>query len=86
MDQPGGYGKSIRRRRSAIRSISHRLIREKKRKIEDAAANGSTYEGTDFLSRLRELTVTSLLCCKAEHHFSEIRLYKRPGSRRSLLG
>jgi len=52
--QPNEHQKSIKRYQSTIRHVTDRLIREKKRKIEDAVANGKTFEGNDFLSRLRE--------------------------------
>ena len=63
--QPNKHQKSIERYQSTIRHITDRLVREKKRKIEDTAANGKTYDSNDVLSRLRELTFTRL-CFKAE--------------------
>ena len=74
--QPNEHQKSIERYQSNIRHITDRLIQEKKRKIEDAAANGKTYEGNDFLSRLRKLiftrfplllSVTSVMSNAAKH-------------------
>ena len=77
--QPNEYQRSIERYQSTIRCITDRLIQEKKRKIENAAANNKTYEENDFLSRLRELNFTSL-CFQAEYRFSEVQCCKTLGS------